>query len=104
MNKIISYKEAREIAEIAYEEAGYDITDFVGYYVIWAVNDSELDRECAIAINKTEDNGKEFYSIYVSDSDPEDEYSNWHSTNSLDTDELAEKIVEIACDIHKGMR
>ena len=92
MKVTITRQDALEIAQEAYEDDNYDITNYTGYYVIAASEDVEDYNDIAIAINKDED-GK--YAIYISPM-YEDDGCEWAFTNTLDVDELADKIMEIA--------
>ena len=86
MRITITWDDALEIAEQAYEDDNYDIECFTGYYIIAEDNDDNV----AIAINKDEDG---YYCIYVCSLE---DYSEWEHTDTLSIYELADKIMEIA--------
>ena len=99
---IITKERAIEIAQDAFENAGCSVIDYVGYYTIWKNN----KKDFAITVNKAEDEGVDgqYYAIFISSNDDEesDELECWWDfTNSLDVNELANKIIEIAYDIQK---
>ena len=64
---IITRERAIEIAQDAMNNAGYDIEQFVGYYVIWNA-DNDINDNWAVAINKEQDdNGNDrHFAIYMS--------------------------------------
>ena len=94
MTVTITKEEALEIAEEAEADAGYDITDYVGYYTI--AEDEDADDNVDIAINKDRDEKThtEYYAIYISPLNYF--YGEWVYTQTLDVNELAEKILETA--------
>lgn len=94
----ITKEQANEIANAAMEDAGYDITQYAGYYEIWR-DDDDININYAVAINKEADeNGNDqHFVIYVSM--PPTEYGYWEYTNNLDVDELSEKLMKIAISI-----
>lgn len=85
-----------EIAENAYENAGYGIEYYAGYHVIWE-SEEEPEFNYAVAINKEcDDYGNDrHYAIYVNDNDDRNNF--WEYTDTLDVDELAAKLSRI-CD------
>ena len=92
--------EARDIAKVAKREAGYDITQYAGYYTIWK-DDNDRFVDYAVAINKEQDeNGNDqHFAIYVSHSYKEADF--WEYTDTDDVEELAMKLIEIADNIEK---
>lgn len=93
----ITKEQALDIANDAMENAGYHITQYVGYYVIWE-DDNDSENNYAVAINKEADeNGEDrHFAIYVSL--PTDE-SWWEYTENLDVGELADELMRIAINI-----
>lgn len=93
----ITKEQALDIANDAMENAGYDITQYVGYYVIWE-DDNDSENNYAVAINKeANENGEDkHFGIFVSL--PTDE-SWWEYTENLDVDELADELMRIAVNI-----
>lgn len=93
----ITKEQALDIANEAMENAGYHITQYDGFYVIWE-DDNDSENNYAVAINKEADkNGKDkHFAIYVSLSTDE---SWWEYTENLDVNELADKLMRIANEI-----
>lgn len=93
----ITKEKALDIANDAMENAGYPITQYVGYYVIWE-DDNDSENNYAVAINKEADeNGEDrHFAIYVSL--PTDE-GWWEYTGNLDVSELADELMRIAINI-----
>ena len=94
----ITKEQANEIANAAMEEAGYDITQYAGYYEIWR-DDNDDNVNYAVAINKEADeNGEDrHFAIYVSMPPTEEGY--WEYTDNLDVNELSEELMRIAINI-----
>lgn len=89
----ITKRIAREIAEDAALNSGFRIDLHSGYY--------ELKNGFVMSINKEHIKdmsgkltGQDVFAVYVSSDDPK-EVCDWHYTESLDLDELANKIMEI---------
>lgn len=97
----ITLEQAREIAQDAMDNAGYNILQYAGYYTIWSSEEGD-DVNYAVAINKEkfdEGNGNineyfaAYYSIY-----PDGE-GWWEYTSELDVDELTEMLMQAAINI-----
>lgn len=88
----LTKEEAADIAQEAYEYAGYDITNYVGYYQIAVDADNEANN-IVIAINKDSSNPQHCYAIYVN---PAVDEGYFEYTETLDKQELAEKLMTIA--------
>ena len=94
----LTIEEVREIAADAYHNAGYNITDYVGYYTIWSDGDGNDDY--AVAINK--EHADEYtkvphYAIYVSP--PVDEEGWWEGTDTLTIEDLSVTLMQIMINI-----
>lgn len=98
---ILTKAKAMEIAQDAMENAGYDITQYVGYYEIWS-DDEDPENNWAVAVNK-EDNDGHYFAVYMSS--PYDE-GLWEFTSNLDVNELADLLMKLAenCDIEYKTR
>ena len=96
---MITRETAMEIAQDAYDNAGYSVINYVGHYMIWESEEGDVDY--AVAINKEADeNGNDqHYAIYVS-TNGEDE-SWWEYTDTLDVTELANELMRIAYNIEE---
>ena len=94
----INREQAHEIALDAMENAGYDITDYSGYWNVWSYYDTDDDVDYAVAINKEQDeNGNDkHFAIYVSISTDE---GFWEYTDNLDVVELTEELLRIVQNI-----
>ena len=92
----ITKEQALDIANDAMENAGYHITQYVGYYVIWE-DDNDSENNYVVAINKEADeNGKDTFAIYVS---PPSDEGWWEYTENFDVEDLADELMRIAIDI-----
>ncbi len=92
MTVTLTKEEATNIAQEAYEYAGYDITNYVGYHQI-AVDADNEENDIVIAINKDSSNPQHCYAIYVN---PAVDDGYFEYTKTLDKQELAEKLMAIA--------
>ena len=95
MKAVMDKKTAKTIADEIYKEM--DFGEESGYYYL---TEDEEGNDAAITIEKmkSEEDGKTYYSIYVS----ADDDSEWISTDTLDPQELADTIMRITDDFCPG--
>ena len=95
----LTREDATEIANDAKKISTYSITDFVGYYTVFE-SMYQGGFDVAVTVSKCkDDDGSEYFCIWTSYSldEPEnDYYDHWEYTETLDENELVEKLVEIA--------
>ena len=94
----ITKEQANDISNAAMVEAGFNITQYAGYYEIWR-DDEDENVNYAVAINKEQDdNGNDkHFAIYVSA--PLTEEGWWEYTDELNVNELSDELMRIAMDI-----
>ncbi len=90
----ISKKEAMEIAETAASIQGFGTLCLTGYHTVWK-SDTDDDDVAIDICKKKDDDGVEYYSVYVS---PLYDDCDYRYTKSLDTNELCNLILEIVQD------
>lgn len=90
--KAINLKDtAKEIVEVLKNSQFNNITDSSGYYIVKENEVKDIAR--CVDVSKRQEDGKEFYVIYVS---YEDEQSEWENTEDLSYESLLDKLTEIA--------
>ena len=96
---MITREQAMEIAQDAMENAGYDITEYAGYYPIWR-DDEDPENNWAVAINKEMFDGDSYFAVYTSSNYDE---GCWDYTDNLDINELVDVLMRFVEGIEKEM-